>query len=494
MKINVQNKYSQIILGGVDNLIEHNIQAELRDFLSVLLDGYMHMKRYRTIDVRCTKCSFKATRPDTIKKCEVCFSEDIVKKRKWDGKIHYIDKKLKFLTGFLPDVVSLCESRGYSVELIDDRRFINIPENIVTDINVWHLRPFMVKDMKTFMSTNVKGMTYLRGIYKAATNAGKNSFIASLSLTFKTTTLLLVHRKELFNQAYDFFGECGLEVSRFGLGNYELGEFTVAMIRTLNNRSKKVHVKKYLQSVNVLIVDECHRAKASEYKKVISQTDANVRAFVSGTPLDTDDKGALDILGMSGPIFEEVTNEFLISKKYSLKLDVLIFDYNDTVSNNESYEEQHYRLKFSHSRMQLIKKVCLQSDMQTVIFVEHVDHGEFIYKNLIDIDSLVEFVQGSDDDRDGKLNRFASKKTRILITTMIMKEGVNIPCIECGINALGGKSTTTIKQIIGRVLRDDGINDKVYWVDFNDKGSILSKHTEKRVELYKKEGFDVFFS
>ena len=462
--------------------------------LSIKVDGYEFTEKYKTKDITCKDCLHEVTTVKSYTNCVLCNSMNLSIRRYWDGTYSYISKSLKFKTGFLPIVYPFLISAGYDISFNDFRKNrFDKPDKVVTELMPWSLREFMVSDLDAFFS-NSCGVYFPRGIYKAATNAGKNSFIASVCLTLDVTTLIIVHRKELFNQAYDFFTECGIKVSRFGQGKYELGKFTLAMVRTLKNRMDKVSIKKHLSQVSCLIVDECHRASASEYKVIVSQTDAFGRFYVSGTPLaNTSDQALMDIVSQSGKVIAEVDNQFLIEKGYSQKPKVNIIEYG-AYYHGEDYNSELKSMYYSQKRREVIRSICQDNlKKQVLIVVQHIEHGEYLFDGLYDLETVIEFVHGSDPLRSGKLERFESGQTNILISSMIMKEGVNIPTINVGINAFGGKSEITLKQVVGRLLRNDGTNTECFWYDFKDEGHYLSEHTSKRIELYRKEKFEINF-
>lgn len=66
-----------------------------------------------------------------------------------------------------------------------------------------------------------------------------------------------------------------------------------------------------------------------------------------------------------------------------------------------------------------------------------------------------------------------------------------MPNIRAQIAAQGGKSVITVKQLMGRAIRHDGKNWEVFYYDFYDDGKWLSKHSLRRISIYRKEGFEI---
>ena len=101
-------------------------------------------------------------------------------------------------------------------------------------------------------------------------------------------------------------------------------------------------------------------------------------------------------------------------------------------------------------------------------------------------------VHGAHKTRENTLRDFKEGKVDILISSMIIKRGKNLPLMQVLINAAAGDSHTTIKQILGRGMRRKaGIKTKIYMDDFFDTGQFLKRHAKHRVIYYKKEGFPV---
>ena len=463
--------------------------------MRVHADGYENTVKYKTKTYTCTNCKDKETTEKAKFKCIHC-GGSVTYVRHWDGKISYIDRQNKFLTGFLPLIISYIESHSVEYELVDNRNNkIEIPDDVVVDLQVWDVRKFMISDLHIYLKSELGGISFPRGIYKAATNAGKNSFMASIALTLRVNTLVIVHRDYLFKQAYEFFTSVGLEVSRYGSGKKELGSFTIAMVQTMSNRSNDINMINYLKSVKCLMVDECHRASAKSYKKIFANTDAYVRLFVSGTPLhEYSDTKNMDIIGQSGVILSEVTNKFLIDKGYSQKPTVLMYSYDHNPLDSDDYYQQLEKSKYSMEKIQIIRSIIESNpEKQVLIIVEFIEHGQFIYDQISDMECIVEFAHGDDEHKSDRFDRAKSQASNVLISSLIIETGVNIPTFNIGINMFGGKSRTRVKQCIGRLVRHDGINDDCIWVDFIDKHSKLSEHTSKRETIYEDEGFEIIY-
>lgn len=472
MRIIVENVKSKVVIGGKDNLLPYDLMEELREYLRVRPDGYSHTPAY--------------------------------KKKQWDGWRYFITNGGVFATGFLPLVVKYLEELGVEVQIEDNRT--NLPvfneELDCTLPNGWEIdehRLRMLRAANHYEEIAGQKMYFPRGVIDAATNAGKTSICAGVFNNVQKPKLLyLLHSQTIFRQAVEFFGELfPRDIGQIGLGKFEINNFTIAMVKTLyNNAQKSMNVKKALQSFNILIVDEAHKAGGEEYSKLLQMVDAGMRLFVSGTPLENTSKvNNMIIVGLAGPTIGKVTNQELIETGHSLKPIVNIF-LNDTIVPSFDYQEELKNVvQFSEKKAEMIADLVVARDGKQILisFIE-IKHGYFLKKMIEshpEFFGRCEIVHGTDGGRYHKIEDFKKGKIDVLLTSTILKEGVNIPNIEVLIMAQGGKSTITVKQFVGRALRTDGKNDTVEIIDFYDVGRYVAPHSRKRLKIYRDEGFDV---
>jgi len=470
MRVLVQNITCQVIIGGKDNLLGVNLMKELREYLRIRPAGYSYSKAY--------------------------------KKKRWDGWVSLITKDGYFATGFLPLVLGYVRELGAEVTITDARR--NLPKlqsnfaNVVGEIDgvVWTLRDYQIPLVKS-VGNYIDDIYFPRGIIDAATNAGKNAVMAGIYNNFvDVKALLIVSKIEQFKTAKGFFGQL-YDIGEVRTGKCEIKDFTIAMAKTLHNRiEESMDILAKVNKCQLILVDETHEAGAADYSKLLQKIQGGVRIFVSGTPLDNDNKkNNMVIVGLSGVPLAKVTNKQLVEAKVSLKPTVHIFLNPDRPLCSGYDDEYDQIVKFSEGRANIMLEEMAQRKGQSILisFIE-IAHGEYLYdyfRNSSTFDQTIELVHGEDKERDEKIQRFANGETKVLLTSTILKTSVNIPIINTLILAQGGKSVITVKQFIGRLLRDDGINETVDVIDFYDQGKHVGRHSRKRLAIYKREEFDV---
>lgn len=417
-----------------------------------------------------------------------------LKNSNWNGVTYFLNSNNEFPTGMLPMVLSKIESK---VELIDMRNnVIPIPEDWdFTDVREYQEDTIKKILKKSFLGENIP---YLRGIIDAATNAGKDYIMENIYRNIKGKTLIIIHNTSIFNKAVEFFSE-KYKVGVVKSGKIEIENLTIAMVKSLLNSTKKdFNLKKYLSEVEILMVDEGHRAASKEYQQILEYIDAPIRLLFSGTALEMESEmKKIKLVASFGKILTKIENKFMIESGFSQKPIIKIFDAGQQMVPKLDYREAYEDfIMYNKERTNKIVEICKnREDKQILISFVEIEHGQFLFDKIsFEISNkVVEIVHGEDKEREEKIKLFKEGKIHILIASMILQEGINIPNINTLILAHGGKSTIRIKQFIGRALRHDGINDSVEIIDFYDRGGWVSKHSKDRLKIYQKEEFEIEF-
>lgn len=259
----------------------------------------------------------------------------------------------------------------------------------------------------------------------------------------------------------------------------------------------------FLNSIKVLIADECHHSKASTWYESLSRCEnAMYRLGLSGT-VDKSDKMAYQrLVALFSQVVVKVSNDFLIKEGYSSKPTIRLIPIQQPRNIEllgtfmEAYKagivENEYRNKVICDLVEAYRK---RRAGGVLISVKEIAHGDHILEQLKERGLEAEFIHGSSDkeDRNGNLERFKRGELPILIASTIIDEGVDMKSIGCMILAAGGKSMRQQLQRIGRGLRLNGIDgNSVMVFDFYDQTNLfLRRHSEERIKIFKDEKFDV---
>lgn len=431
-----------------------------------------------------------------------------VKKKKgvhFDAYKHYYSTTThKFPTGFLPNVLQLLRDLEVNYTLEDQRG--DIPKlregKLLDTFGDKTLFDHQVRCVKS-LNNYVGGLYFPRGIIDAATNAGKTLVMQGIFDNIEgCKALVIIHSDLVFRQLVQEIGEF------FEVGTihpkypFSIKTVTIAMNKTLLNRlieapKLKTEMSNYF---NTVIIDEGHKAGGDEYQKILKALSIPIRIVVSGTPLASKDKvKAINVIAQTGPVLAKVTNQEVIDLGHSKRPIVhmirtanpepskVCIDYTDFVEEHKFFNP--------HALAETIRICRENEDKQIVIIFDEIRHGKWLYSYLAgEFPNLVELVHGVDAGKHYKIEKFKKYDCRILITSTILKEGVNIKNIDVMINHLGEESTIATKQFMGRGLRTlkDGPTE-LHWYDFYHDCKHLSDHSRSRINIYKKEGYEIIY-
>lgn len=475
----VGNVKTKVVIGGKDNLLGIDLMKHLREYLRLRPTGYHRSPAY--------------------------------KKGRWDGWRYFITPAGVFPTGFVELVASYMEELGAEVIIEDTREGLpRLKEKLDNRIGVidgkeWEgfdYQMSMISRLNNYIKAGSENMYFPRGIYDCATNAGKNSIAALIvkNLDKKYNTAFIVSNEGIFRQAVSFFSQViGEPVGEIKSGKYKPSWFTVIMVRTMRNRAKEaINAKKYLNDLDVLIVDESDEAGSKEYATVLAMVGAGMRIFLSGTPLEAAPENNMAAIGLSGKVLGKISNKFLIDNGYSQRT-VINMLLNITPFEPADYDTEKVRnIHLSHNRVNLIIDEVLKKhpDDSILITFKEMEHGYFMLEQIQEQlpELSIDIAHGTSADKMGTLERFKNREVRVLLASMIVKKGLNIPAIEVLVSAQGGQSVIEVKQILGRGLRKKEHDRPLQVYDFYDTGKYVSKHSAKRARIYKKDEFEVVYN
>jgi superfamily II DNA or RNA helicase len=477
MRITVTNLVCQINLTYEDNKLGIDFTKELRDYLRVKVAGANYSPAYRN--------------------------------RTWDGYQYFVTKNLTFMVGHLEYIIKFLQklSSDIVIEVVDMRSagIVWKPELIKELPNGWKLLEPQERAMRAIRSKVIKlpdgsELPFSRGIIDVATNGGKNTIMASIAQNMEELNMLIVvDRVKIQAQIYDFFIDLfGKEnVGQITSKHFVLKAVTVISFQSLKSKIKKglsMNETVALKNYKCLAIDECHRAGGSGYADLIRYINAPNVFFLSGTPLDVDDPVMkVTITSLSGHTLIKINNDELIALGISQKPIVTIHSVSGLKSKD--YKTECSYLYNCPNRAAKILEIILANSGKTILvtFKEQVQ-GDYIH-NYLKLRGVENAVTSSYDSKsEQKIIDFKEGRIKVLVCSMIIREGLNIPNIRVLIAAQAGKDKVTVKQLVGRVVRLDVENTDVAIHDFyDDYGKYSIEHSKKRLLHYKVEGFDIIY-
>lgn len=297
-----------------------------------------------------------------------------------------------------------------------------------------------------------------RVLAQLPTGGGKSATLASIVSDANDKgyqVLIIAHRQELLEQLQGTLKRYGIFSGLIKSGYpFTPVPVQVASVQTLVKRLDKIEINPKL-----IVVDECHHAKASSYVKVLEAYPEARVLGVSATPCRTDGKGLGDIfetLVKGSTIPNLVEQGFLVPPTYYCSRSV-IEDSTIRVSGGD-YHLGDLSLAVRESKLEgnLVREWEEKAKgLQTIVFAVNVEHSQEIVKayRMAGIPAHHLDCSTPTDLRKAILAQFALGKIQILSNVAIVSEGFDVPACACVQLARPTKSLALYFQMVGRALR-----------------------------------------
>jgi len=349
-----------------------------------------------------------------------------------------------------------------------------------------------------------KALKLGRGTCVLGTGAGKTFTTAALienyyrnsnnKLTFKC--IVIVPDLTLVEQTYEEFINCGIsyKITKW-TGSHKPDLTSNVVICNIGILQSQFEESEWVKFVDLLIVDECHKIKPdNKISKIITKIKTHNRYGFTGTlPEEQIDKWS--IIGKFGPIIYEKSSFELRVEDFLVNVEVkgINITYSSTVPkilDNEYRNELDFIYK-NEFRNNLIKNLCDRLTNNTLVLVNHIEHGELLYNTLTSLTSKqIYFIRGEVEvEEREKIKREMELNNNIICVAIsaIFSTGVNIKNLHNIIFAAGGKSFIRTVQSIGRGLRKHDNKDRLIILDLADNLKYGNAHSLKRQSIYTKE-------
>ena len=411
----------------------------------------------------------------------------------------FLDRRSgKFLCGFLPRVKKELSDKGIPVHYEGEQ------------IRLEPVRPTPAlkrtegtRDDQLRLQTTLAIQAAIagRGVIQAPTGSGKTTIAMLITSMFypRYKILFLCHTISLLTQTKEEFERQGFKKIHLigGGASRDLDPGASVTIATVQSFSK-INPEQYCDAFDVLLVDEAHHVNSTQslFGGVITHLLSPVKIGFTAT-LPSDREGALSLEGIIGPVIGAITIQEGVDMKIMAKPKVRLVPVpsNSLFADIRKYADL-YRAAVVESRVRnsLVAREAMAMANQaktTLIIVKEILQGE----NLVDIlrtrgvNCL--FIQGKTpgETREAVKKQFNQKQIPVVICTAVWKEGVNIPSLDCVINACGGKSEIATLQAIGRGLRAIPGKDTIVVIDFLDPYRYLAQHAIQRLSIYVEAGW-----
>jgi superfamily II DNA or RNA helicase len=381
--------------------------------------------------------------------------------------------------GFLPDLITYSKKQGIAYH-IEDRRKKLPPVTFHSSIQLhpWQKEALEPTTKKDF------------GVIVAPPGSGKTIMGLELIARKRQPALIVVHRKQLFDQWIDriesFLGIPERDIGKYsGSHKNEGKKISVGMIQTLKQSEI---CDKIGDSFGMIIVDECHHVPAKTFRKTITRYNSNYLYGLTATPMRKNNDENL-IYVYIGNIISEIPSEYLDSDQ-SATIQINIretslqapFDY-----RIDDYETLSRILVYDTARNQLIvddlTKVVEQKK-SILLLTERKAHIEVL--NLYLKDRLETITLSGDDSKgnqQSKMKQIQSGHFQIVLSTgQFFGEGIDVDQFDCLFLVYPFSFKGKLIQYIGRITRS---NQLPVIFDYRDRQiGYFEKLFKKRNRFY----------
>jgi superfamily II DNA or RNA helicase len=383
---------------------------------------------------------------------------------------------------------------------LQDTLDVGLTGNLYSDFNI-NLRDYQIETLTNALKIG-------RGTCVLGTGAGKTFTTAALientfryynsKSTFKC--LLIVPDLGLVTQTYNEFLNLDLTFSSsIWTGSNALNTTSNVIICNTQILLSQIKNNDWIKYVDMLVIDECHKVKpGNELSKIVSIIKTPHKYGFTGTlPQDNFEKWF--IIGKLGPVVFQKSSFDLRRENYLTNVNVKILKlfYNNIqiIDTGNKYRDELQYLYNNDNRNIFISKICQKLINNTLILVNHIEHGEIIesYLNNNITNKQIFFIRGSVDveERENIKKLMEADNNIICIAiSAIFSTGVNIKNLHNIMFVAGGKSFIRTVQSIGRGLRLHETKEKLQIIDISDNLNYSNKHCDHRKLIYMQEKID----
>lgn len=351
------------------------------------------------------------------------------------------------------------------------------------------LRPYQVKAVG-----NLSRMP--EGILHAPTGAGKTTMAKWLIDGSGLPTLIVVPTLALLDQwVAELERHWPNTVGKIGGGKHAVNWITVASIATLAKMAEMASLESRFAVPGGLdlILDECHHAMASTWRRVLEMHE-NRAAHVWGltaTPWRNGlDKRCLEVL--IGPVIE-VPRDEVIDAGGICRFDVVRVDtgFQGTWDPTEEHAKALGELTADRHRIQVIVNAVFQLSLSgglTMILTDRVDHAEELQR----CSGAAGLLTGRMNAKMRAAEMAAGIHRGLLIATSgILSEGFDLPAAATLVLASPMRFDGALIQKIGRVLRPAEGKTMARVIDLVDSDPLWLSQWRSRSKVYRELGAEV---
>lgn len=318
------------------------------------------------------------------------------------------------------------------------------------------LRPYQIQGIRDiFDAWNPATKDLMNVLFQMPTGTGKTTVFSEIVRRARLknkTILIVVHRKELVEQIVDrlsnFEIEAGIISGQFKPDTEK--EVQVATIQSLSNRQ--------YPAADIIIIDECHHAKAATYKKLWEIYPKARFLGVTATPIRMSGEGfsdLFDILANCGKLSEFVAQGYLVKVRHLVGMTPNLSSIRVKM-NDYAQDELGELMQDTELMADLVESYHKKAEgKKTIVFAVNIEHSRQIVQRYRMEGIPADHIDANTPkkEREEILQRFRDGQIKVLSNVDIVSEGFDVPDCEVVQLARPTKSLPLYLQQVGRCMR-----------------------------------------
>ncbi|HBI16717.1 MAG TPA: restriction endonuclease subunit R [Candidatus Moranbacteria bacterium] len=390
--------------------------------------------------------------------------------------------------GFINELVVFLNEQNIKFEIIDERIKLK-PVKFETSCKLFDYQEEAVREI----------ITRENGLLVSPPGSGKTIIGIDIIAKLKQPTLILVHKKQIFDQwlerIEDFTNVSKREIGQYVSSKKKVGKkITVAMVQTL---SRMENLEELKDKFGLIIIDECHHMPAKMFRSVVTKLNPFYLYGLTATPERKNNDGNLIPIYL-GEILHKIENNFRVNEK-ELTRDTPKVIINETdlgvpfKVKADNFQLLSKIIVFDSNRnRQIVEDIKKEanSGRKCLVLTERKEHIEVLGCYLKKEFEVIEFSGDlTEKKRREKTRQINDGNFQILLATgQLIGEGTDFQNLESLFLVFPFAFQGKLIQYIGRIQRENDGNNKIY--DYRDKKvEYLERFFKKRLRYYKKNGY-----
>lgn len=420
-----------------------------------------------------------------------------VEERVWDGKKH-LYKNGKLPTGlFLAVVMPTLLKYKWRVFYRDLRTpaFVSPPGTFSSNsiqTRFSRIRPYQTESVQHLVAGNKTG-----GLIMAATGSGKTFVVGVFAALAKTANVLfIVDELTLLYQAQKELASVSKEpVGVVGEGVFNPKRITVATIQTLWKFSDQDKFLRWLETLNIVIIDEIHVQMNRRNFGIVETIQAEAVYGLTATLRLKKKEVRLRAHALTGPVLYTYPLAQGVKENFLTQPVVIQVPFKGSQESADVYFKQTQKYVNDYNQcivkcvkrndvIELIARTCIQDSRRVIILADRVDHLKILYKRLQNLKPRLVYGKKSATERAQVIQKVETGDVRLVITNKVFEKGVNIKAADTGIDCSAMRSKNKVIQRVGRLARlCPGKRFSLYF-DISDFGNRFENSSKSRLSAY----------